>query len=500
MGMTHILTRRSFLSGCGAAVLAGPAAANAPERSLRPVARGADLRRLSLGGIEELVARYKLSGNVAVAVADVKSGQVLEALHPDDGLPPASVTKAVTTLYALDKLGADHRFQTRILARGSMSGGVLKGDLILAGGGDPTLDTDALARLAANMKAAGLREVRGKFLVYDGALPYIRSIDPEQLPHVGYSPAVSGIALNYNRVHFEWKRAGAAYKISMDARTEKYRPDVGSARMAVVNRKLPVYTYKDAAGVDDWTVAKGALGNGGARWLPVRHPGTYAGDVFRTLARSNGIVLKEAKTIRDAPRGTMTLATVDSEPLSDILRLMLKYSNNLTAEMVGLSASVAAGNAPKSLRDSADAMNAWAAASLGMRDARLVDHSGLGAASQLSAGDLTRALVRVRESGVLRPLMKQIWLRDKNGKVVKTHPIRVNAKTGTLFFVSCLAGFMTAADGTELAFTIMTADTDRRSKAIALKEERPAGARGWNGQSKRMQQALIERWGLLYGT
>jgi D-alanyl-D-alanine carboxypeptidase/D-alanyl-D-alanine-endopeptidase (penicillin-binding protein 4) len=53
-------------------------------------------------------------------------------------LPPASVAKALTSLYALDTLGADHRFQTRVMATGSVIGGVLKGDLILVGGGDHT--------------------------------------------------------------------------------------------------------------------------------------------------------------------------------------------------------------------------------------------------------------------------------------------------------------------------------------------------------------------------
>lgn len=486
----------------GGAVLAlnGPAFAAAPARSLRPVARGTDLRARALGDVDSLVARYKLSGNVGFAVADVQTGTVLEDFNPTAGLPPASVTKSLTALYALDRLGPDHRFHTRILANGPVSDGVLKGDLILAGGGDPSLDTEALATMAANLRATGLREVRGRFIVCDGALPYVRSIDPEQLPHVGYSPAVSGIALNYNRVHFQWERSGSKYTVTMDARTERYRPDVVSARMKVVDRKLPVYTYADADGTDSWTVAKAALGNGGARWLPVRNPGAYAGDVFRTLARSNGIVLKPAKVQQAVPAGARMLVAHQSQPLSHLLRLMLKYSNNLTAEMVGLAASSVLGPAPTSLQGSAARMNAWAARTLGMTTAQLVDHSGLGAASRLAPGDLTRALVQVRHGGALRPLLKRVRMRDSQGRTIRDHPIKVDAKTGTLFFVSCLAGFMTAQDGTELAFAIFTADTDRRARAVLSGEERPPGAKGWNGQSKRLQQALIERWGLLYGS
>ena len=116
-----------------------------------------------------------------------------------------------------------------------------------------------------------------------------------------YSPSVSGLALNYNRVHFEWKRAASGWSVTMDARTEKYRPETNIAKMTVAARKAPVYTYTAKGKTDHWSVAQGALGNGGARWLPVRQPALYAGDIFRTMARAHGIVLKPPKTTDSLP-------------------------------------------------------------------------------------------------------------------------------------------------------------------------------------------------------
>jgi D-alanyl-D-alanine carboxypeptidase/D-alanyl-D-alanine-endopeptidase (penicillin-binding protein 4) len=133
-------------------------------------------------------------------------------------LPPASVAKTFTALYALDRLGADHRFETRLLATGPIRGGRLDGDLILLVGGDPVLDTDDLADMAAALVAQGVRQIGGRFLVSGGGLPSVTTIDPSQPIHVGYSPAVSGLVLNYNRVHFEWKRTAGGYHITMDAR------------------------------------------------------------------------------------------------------------------------------------------------------------------------------------------------------------------------------------------------------------------------------------------
>ena len=492
--MSIRVSRRWILAGLGAAAVPGAASGGPPAASLRPRMRGADFTVRVTGGAEALVARFGLPGEVACTVADVKTGKRLDSIRGAAGMPPASVAKIVTSLYALDRLGAGHRFVTRVIAAGPVSNGVVRGDLVLAGGGDPTLDTDGLADLAAQMKRAGIREVRGRLLVYDGALPYARSIDGTQPDHLGYSPAVSGIALNYNRVHFQWTQGAKGYAVAMDARSERYRPAVEMARMRVANRRLPVYTYRDQNGIDDWTVASTALGKGGSRWLPVRKPALYAGDVFRTMARAHGIVLRPAE-VTDRLSGGTEVARQTSAPLREVLRLMLKYSNNLTAEMVGMSATAAGGAAPRSLRASAEEMSRWAGRELGMGATRLVDHSGLSDASRMTPDDLVTALVAVRRQGVLRPLLKPFPMRDARGNLIKNHPIRVDAKTGTLYFVSGLGGFLTAPDGTELAFAIFTADLQSRARSKRAEEEVPQGARPWNRKSKQLQQKLIERWG-----
>ncbi|MBL4768971.1 MAG: D-alanyl-D-alanine carboxypeptidase/D-alanyl-D-alanine-endopeptidase, partial [Rhodobacteraceae bacterium] len=382
--MFNHVSRRFVLTGLGAATIAGPAIGGGPKKSLRPQMRNGKPPMRVDAGVGALIQAAGLSGAVACAVADVKTGRVLEAFNGNTGLPPASVAKALTTLYALEVLGAEYRFTTRIMTTGRVQNGILTGDVILAGGGDPTLTTDDLATMAAGLKSAGIREVRGAFRVFDGFLPYVHSIDAQQPDQLGYSPAVSGIALNYNRVHFEWKRGVNGYAVSMDARTKRYRPAVQMARMKVVNRRVPVYTYADRNGADHWTVARQALGNKGARWLPVRKPALYVGDVFRTLARTQGIVLSAPKTDRALSKKAQTVVRHNSAALRVIIKGMLKYSNNLTAEMVGMTASAARGGKPASLKVSALRMSRWAGQRYGMTGTRMVDHSGLGDASRMA--------------------------------------------------------------------------------------------------------------------
>lgn len=504
--MSHGISRRGVLGGAMALALtanSAHAASTAPLTSLRPVGRGDDLLKRNQATGEELIARARLGSNaqVSYAVANLQTGVLLEEHTPATGLPPASVAKALTASYALDVLGPEYRFETRILVTGGIKDGIVQGDLILAGGGDPTLDTDGLAALAASMKAAGIKSVLGKFHVWGGALAFAPEIDVAQPPHVGYSPAVSGLNLNYNRVHFEWRRNGSGYVVNMDARSAAHRPAVRFARMDVVARSLPVYTYDDRDGRDDWTVARGALGDGGSRWLPVRKPELYAGEVFQTFARTQGISLNAPEPLAALPEGAEVMATQASAPLRVILRDMLKWSTNLTAEAVGMAASKArTGKVPATLKDSAAEMNAWAKDTIGAVEMAMVDHSGLGGDSRVSALDMMLALKTVRPLLELKPLLKPFTMRDNQRRVIKDHPLKVHAKTGTLNFVSGLAGFVDLPDGTELVFAIFAADVARREALPMAQRERPEGGSSWNVRAKILQQRLIERWGVMYAS
>lgn len=494
--MSSRLSRRFFVSALLSSA-AVPAMAGAPTVSDRPTVRGGAKVARRAKSTERLIAESGLSGAVGFVVADARSGLVLESVGATASLPPASVAKAMTAAYGLEVLGAEFTFKTRLIATGPVSGGVLNGDLIFAGSGDPVLNTDHLAELASQLKERGVREVRGKFLVYGDALPLVEEIDSNQQDYFGYNPTISGAVLNFNRVHFEWKRKSGAWNLTMEARSRKYRPRVAMAKMSVANRSFPVFSYRDGGRVDQWSVASRALGNGGARWLPVRKPELYLGDVFQTLARSHGIVLPAPGVSKTSPSGTV-LAQRESPPLRVIVRDMLKYSTNITAEVVGMTATIKRQGRTKGLRDSAAEMSRWAQARFGIRP-KFVDHSGLGDASRITAHDMVKALIGLGPNGRVAGLLKDIPMRDKNYNVAKNDPNKVRAKTGTLNFVSSLAGYQKAPDGTELAFAIFCADVAMRRKTANANGDRPRGARGYNGRAKRLQQTLLRRWGRLYG-
>ncbi|KAA9008184.1 D-alanyl-D-alanine carboxypeptidase/D-alanyl-D-alanine endopeptidase [Histidinibacterium aquaticum] len=500
--MQHRLTRRAAL-GAIAAALGSTALAAPPTVSLRPRARpldtGTDPSAVppeTRATLDELIAEAGLAGVVGLALADVATGQVIEERSGSEGRPPASVAKALTALYALETVGPRHRYATRVLAIGTITDGRLDGDLALCGTGDPTFQTDDAFALAEAVKEAGIVEVTGRFLVWAGALPYEDEIAPDQLDHLAYNPSVSGLNLNFNRVHFQWTRSGSSYDVTLDARSGRHQPEVAMARMEVVDRPRPVYTYASVDEVDHWSVARRYLGDGGARWLPVRRPALYCGDVFRTFARSHGIILPEPERAAVEPTGE-EIARHDSGDLEGIITDMLRYSTNLTAEVVGLTATRETSGLPDSIPGSAAAMNDWLAETHGV-ESGLVDHSGLGDDSRISALQMVKMLTGEGVMDRLKPVMKDHVLKDDAGAPIQGYPAEVTAKTGTLNFVSALAGYIRTAEGADLAFAIFCADLDLRAEAIESGDEIPDGARWWNGRAKGLQQKLLQRWGLIY--
>lgn len=490
--MTMSLTRRIALLGAIAA--ASPVIAGAPARSERPLPRGT---RPSPPSGARLVANAGLSGRVGFAVADTATGEVLETLEPAVARPPASTLKAVTALYALEHLGYDWRFRTSILATGPVEGGMVQGDLVLVGSGDPTMDTDRMLRLAHALAKRGVIGVTGRFLYWDALLPEIARIDRGQPEQVGYNPSVGGLNLNFNRVHFSWRRQGTGYDVDIVARGQAASPDAGRiAAVALSDRKGPVYDYHgNIAGSDRWSVSRGALGAEGSRWLPVREPDIYAAHVFRALAEGVGVRLPAPVETESLPEG-QRIVSIAGEPLRSTLRGMMRYSTNLTAEIVGLTASREGHGPVPGLATSGARMANWARTEYGVENARFVDHSGLGYGSEVAPMDMVRILMT---NGAARPIMKGVDLA-----LSKSDPaprgVSVVAKTGTLNFVSTLVGYVTTPSGRDLTFAILTEDVPRRDAIPPEQRERPDGGRAWAGRSRSLQKRLLRNWALGLGS
>jgi D-alanyl-D-alanine carboxypeptidase/D-alanyl-D-alanine-endopeptidase (penicillin-binding protein 4) len=175
-------TRRAWLAAlaCAIPILSAPAAhASAPPwgpdvPGRTPVARSASARAQTAVSAQKLqsgIARYlrRSGGSAGVWVGDPETGATVFSSGGSKPRILASNMKLFTTSTALSQLGPDHQFETALVAVGTFTGGVVQGNLVLVGGGDPSLTGQGVAKLVAEARAAGLDRVTGK-LLYDESI------------------------------------------------------------------------------------------------------------------------------------------------------------------------------------------------------------------------------------------------------------------------------------------------------------------------------------------
>jgi D-alanyl-D-alanine carboxypeptidase/D-alanyl-D-alanine-endopeptidase (penicillin-binding protein 4) len=119
--------------------------------------------------------------------------------------------------------------------------------------------------------------------------------------------------------------------------------------------------------------------------------------------------------------------------------------------------------------------------------------------SRISARDMVGALVRLGPDARLEGILEEIPVRDAAYRVVPDYPATVAAKTGTLNFVSGLAGYIRPWGGRRFAFAIFAADMDRRAAIPRARRDNADGAAPWARRARLLQHRLIDRWAIVHG-
>lgn len=498
------LTRRGVLGSFVGAVCA-LSAGNVPAvewlKAPQPVPRPARAAASAVPSLPPLPgAPSGITGWMAV---DLDTGALIDARQPDHAFAPASVAKLPTAFYALERLGPGHRFETRLLATGPVAGGTLRGDLVLAGGGDPEFDSDALAELVAELRRQGITRVAGRLLVDGSAGLRVPAIDPAQPVDAAYNPALSGLSLNFNRVRLKWSAGGEGPALRVSARALRHDPEVTGVRVALAGAgDAPVFSHALEGGSEVWRVRAADMRGKGERWLPVRRPELYAGEVLATLAAAEGIALGPAVE-GPVPPGARLIARTESRELRPMLASMLRYSTNLTAELVGQAASRAGGAQPGSLAASGAAMGAWAAAAAGFPAGdpgfRLANHSGLSEDSRVSPRRMVKLLAAMaarqpgpgvryeRLPGGAIDLLEDYNVAAK-GIDIDFRRLDIAAKTGTMDYVRGLAGYIVTPSGRRLAFAVFSNDLERRQPGVRHIDKR------WMARARAFERALVRSW------
>ncbi len=403
-----------------------------------------------------------------VLVKDLASGEVLLSHNAELPFNPASNIKLVTAAAALSRLGADHRFRTRL--RGQLEGSRVVGGLYLEGGGDPTLDGAALAALCEELRARGVEAVEGPLYLDLGF--YKDAIDPPGYARFKsthpFRAGVEALSLHHNVVQITvapGEKPGERASVALGAAPSYFKLKtiaVTSARRT----RLRVATFPGGAGQTLVSVS-GRIGLESEPrlfWRRVFHPARYTGHALMDELAARGIAIQREVKLRATPADLPTLAQRLSRPLEEVIYRGTKASTNAVAEQLLLALGADLFGPPATFAKGRRAVELYLRG-LGLRPGSVYfeNGSGLSRKSRIRPAEMVRVLEALARDLASGPeVLSALPLAGVDGTMRRRFSPEsgavglVRAKTGTLSGISALSGF--AGHGERrLVFSFLTA-------------------------------------------
>jgi len=372
---------------------------------------------------------------------------------------PASTVKLLTTWAALEAFGPAYTWPTEIYALGPIRDGILNGDLLIKGYGDPYLVTEELWRLLGTLRRRGLRTIGGDLVIDAGhfELPAEEPGAFDGQPFRSYNVAPHALMVNFRTVHFDVRVRGARAEVLVDPQP---------ATLEVVNRvrtveapcrgsnALTFHADDVQAGgrvVIGGTLSRHCRGYGFAR--AVLDPEHYALGMFQTLWRQLGGTFDGGVRNGLAPAGRRPLLTWESRPLAEVIRGLNKWSNNTMARALLLTLGADFRGAPGTPAKGAEAIaELLQRTGIDTSGLHIVNGAGLARETRLSAGLLAEVLVRAWRSPWMPEFVSSLPIAGIDGTMRRrlnagAETGRMHVKTGRLDEVSAVAGYVHGADG-----------------------------------------------------
>jgi D-alanyl-D-alanine carboxypeptidase/D-alanyl-D-alanine-endopeptidase (penicillin-binding protein 4) len=400
--------------------------------------------------------------SVAVYVHEVGANRPSIAHGAERALNPASAMKLVTTYAALDLLGPAYNWNTEVYAGGAIENEVLAGPLIIKGYGDPKLTLENFWLMLRNVRARGVREIRGDVLL-DRTHFVADDFDPARFdgdPIRPYNTGPDALLVNFKAILVQ-------FVPDSGARTVRLVSEPVLETLQVVNR----VTLTDGA-CGDWVSKLKFEPQGNAESARLIVTGSYAaecGERTRSFSLLNHRAYTAALftqlwkdlggsltgTVRDGPvpPGARLLASMRSPPLSEIVRDINKFSNNVMARQLFLTLGGIGAGAPATAEKARTVVTQWTGQKgFGMPELVLENGSGLSRIARISARGMGEMLLDAFRSAVMPEFISSLPVVAADGTMKKRLANaevagQAHIKGGTLAGVRSIAGYVLDTSG-----------------------------------------------------
>ena len=433
---------------CAGALL-GPATAAAADRLPRSIQQA-------------LAAANIPAGNVALFVQELGRPRADLVHNADTPMNPASTMKLVTSFAALELLGPTYSWKTEFLATVPVRNGVLEGDLVIKGYGDPKMTVENFWLALRKLRALGVREIRGD-LVLDRSWFETGETDPTRFdnePLRPYNVAPDALLVNFKSVRFQFVPNLANRTISV-----AYEPQMAQLEVAPQVRLTEGECGDWRAGLKaDFRADGAAMRAGFSGTYPAScgertwnvslfsHP-NYVFGVFKQLWQESGGSIRGKVRDGGAPPGSQLLFSTESPSLSEVVRDINKFSNNVMARQLFLSLSAETLKQPGRNDRSFEVVRSWLLQrGLDLPGLVMDNGSGLSRAERISAGGMARLLEAAFQSAVMPEFIASLPLVALDGTMrrrLKSESVagRAHIKTGSLMDANTMAGYLLDQSG-----------------------------------------------------
>jgi D-alanyl-D-alanine carboxypeptidase/D-alanyl-D-alanine-endopeptidase (penicillin-binding protein 4) len=421
---------------------------------------------------------------VSVAVQEVGTAKPVLLHRADALMNPASVIKLVTTAAALDLLGSDYRWKTEAYLDGHLADGVLHGNLILKGYGDPKITIEQWQAFMQRLRQAGLSQITGDLIV-DRSLFSLPAHDPsafDKEPLKPYNVGPDALLVSFKAVRLEF--APSASKKSKTVQVTVDPPLTGIKIVSappLSDRRCGDWlgglkpTFKDAGSYAEVRFSGGYSARCGVRdmyvaLLDVPH---FVHGMFTHYFVEAGGAFSGSVREGKAPEGTPWL-TFESPPLSEVVQDINKRSNNVMAQQVFLSLASLQMTPPYTRGGARLAMAEWLKTNRVDMEGLFVDNgAGLSRDARVSAQGLLNLLLHARQASWRDLFFDSLPLAGVDGTLkYRFHKSaaynQARLKTGFLESTRALAGYVDDLQGRRYAVVILLNHAKARGGAPAM--------------------------------
>ena len=410
---------------------------------------------------------------LSVYVESLDTGAVV--LSWNDAVPrnPASVEKMLTTLVALDTLKPAYTWKTDVHLLGTVTDGVLDGDLLLKGYGDPYLVTERFWQLLRQIRQLGISTINGDLLIDDSHFD-VGDYDPaafDREPLRAYNVAPNAMLTNFKvvRYNFEPDVESSRVQVKVDPSLDnllivnQLRVANGSCRgyqrgiTITPNEDVSRITFSGRfpSGCDIYSMDRAALGH---------NEFTYG--LFRSLwLEAGGRITGRWKNVV-AQEDLEPAFSFESLPLSDIITKVNKHSNNVMARQLLYTLGAETFGPPGTEAAGRKAVRQWLAGNgMDFAELKLDNGAGLSRESRMTARHLADLLRFAYQGAYMPEYLSSLALSGVDGTLSRRFRNGVltgmaHMKTGSLDHVSSIAGYFQARSGNRYIVVMLHNHTD----------------------------------------